>query len=587
MRYVLFAVVLAVFHEGSTQSKSELWNQVNSGTAIQQYDALSKLTNVYSYDQTDSALWCSLEMVRLAKEMRDYVLIGDAFKLTSVYYSSAGLYDQALTDAYMAISYYDSANTSDRLVKIGDIYHNMGWIFSLLGEHDKTVSFFHKGMKVRPVISRLDSIDQTNSLHALGTFYYLYDPKFDSSEYYFKKCIQWMEVLHMPLEDVARAEVELCNAWMLMGKYAESKDLIQKIRTYPPDSISKYVVQYTYYLDGLYLHFQGDTEKALSYFDAVYSWIIESGNQHAEIGINALRQMVETAENGGLYKRAYKYLSKLRTIEQETVFKDRQRTTKTLEIVNETKRKEQLIDIQEAEIAFQNQVIWASLVGLSVIFALTLFLYQSRRKVHAKNQKIEMLMRELHHRVKNNLQVISSLLGLQSMKLQDAIAKQAVSEGKQRIKAMSLIHQKLYQQDEVSALDVNEYISALVNDLADSFGFRDKGRVIIDVPSISLNADTSLPIGLIVNELVTNALKYAFRDIEEPILELKLIQQTNSSYMLFVRDNGPGLPANFDLTKAESFGLKLVNILIKQLNASIEWVYEDGLQYQISFQSVK
>ena len=192
-------------------------------------------------------------------------------------------------------------------------------------------------------------------------------------------------------------------------------------------------------------------------------------------------------------------------------------------------------------------------------------------------------MRELHHRVKNNLQVISSLLGLQSMRLEDANAKRAVIEGKERIRAMSLIHQKLYRHEEVTSLNIQDYITNLVEELTQSYGFSKKAKINIDVPSISMDADTSLPIGLIVNELVSNAFKYAFQDIEEPILELKLIKE-NNNLLLKISDNGIGLPEQYSFENASSFGMKLVNLLVKQLKGSLEINQTNGLSYLIKFQ---
>jgi len=194
-------------------------------------------------------------------------------------------------------------------------------------------------------------------------------------------------------------------------------------------------------------------------------------------------------------------------------------------------------------------------------------------------------MKELHHRVKNNLQVISSLLGLQSMKLEDPIAKEAVLEGKNRVKAMSMIHQKLYQNQEVSQLDFKSYVEDLVDDLKNSYMPDDDVEVSLSIPDINLDIERTIPLGLILNELITNSFKYAFQEIEKPLIQVELIND-GTDYFLNVCDNGPGVEDEFHPEKIASFGLRLVNLLVKQLDAALTINRANGLMYEIKFSSV-
>ena len=421
----------------SAQTNKDLLNEGDFGTLEHRFDAYQKLAHGFMYNNPDSALWSSIQMFTIAQQMKDYTRMGDACRSLSINYSSVGLHDQALIESYKAIDYYDSSGADSKLVKIADIYHNMGWTFTYLEEYDKTLLYFKNALAIRPLKDREDSLAYLKGFHAQATFFFLYQYEYDSSVIYFDKILSWVENLHLPFEEIAQIEVEFAHALLLMKNYDEALNKIEKIRAFPSDSVSDYVIQYTNYLDGIYYNQIGDYSEALIQFDQVYDWLILSENEHSEIGINALRQMVETAEKAGEFKKGYEYLQRLRRIEKESIYKDRQRATKVLEIANETKRKEQLIKIQKDQISLQNQVIWIAIIGTLGISILAFFLFRSRKKVQAKSEKIEILMRELHHRVKNNLQVISSLLGLQSMNLADESAKQAVSEGKQRIKANS------------------------------------------------------------------------------------------------------------------------------------------------------
>ena len=191
-------------------------------------------------------------------------------------------------------------------------------------------------------------------------------------------------------------------------------------------------------------------------------------------------------------------------------------------------------------------------------------------------------MRELYHRVKNNLQVVSSLLGLQSMKLTDENAKRAVSEGKGRILAMSLIHQKLYQKSVITSLNVREYLESLVEQIAHAYDPSNRVNLNIQLKNEEIDMDTGLPIGLIVNELVTNSFKYAF-EAKFGHITVNLKQEGDINYILQVTDNGRGLPDDFDLESATSFGLKLVQILTKQINGKVQIENSEGFNCSIHF----
>lgn len=250
----------------------------------------------------------------------------------------------------------------------------------------------------------------------------------------------------------------------------------------------------------------------------------------------------------------------------------------------EVEKKENEIEAQKNRISDQNRIIWIVVLFVFSLFVFSIVLVYAFRNIRKKNKKIETLMRELHHRVKNNLQVISSLLGLQSIKLKDKVAKKAVSEGKDRIRAMSLIHQRLYQNEEVTSLNIKEYITNLVNELAQSYGYYNKAVITIEAPSDSFDVDTSLPIGLIINEIVSNAFKYAFKNVAEPSLDIHLVQKEKKSFNLHIGDNGVGLPADFEIDKSTSFGMKLVDLLVKQLQGKLKVENKDGLHYYIDFQ---
>jgi two-component sensor histidine kinase len=197
----------------------------------------------------------------------------------------------------------------------------------------------------------------------------------------------------------------------------------------------------------------------------------------------------------------------------------------------------------------------------------------------------EVLLKEVHHRVKNNLQVISSLLNLQSAKILDPETKDILRESQNRVRTMALIHEKLYQSTDLAQVDFASYLRSLVNFLSQSYrGKSDNVSIDVDAQNVMLDIDTAIPCGLIVNELVSNSLKYAFPDNRRGQIKLDCRHGNNGNYVLTVSDDGVGLPEGFDIAKTPSLGHKLVVSLTNQLNGKLEIVRERGTAFRISFE---
>jgi len=205
--------------------------------------------------------------------------------------------------------------------------------------------------------------------------------------------------------------------------------------------------------------------------------------------------------------------------------------------------------------------------------------------IEEKNTENELLLGEIHHRVKNNLQVISSLLSLQERNITDKTAKAAILEGKERVQSMGLIHKLLYQENNFAGIDMNDYVQKLVDGLLDSFGVsKEEMELDIDFSKIELDVDTAVPIGLMINELVINSLKYAFEGTEKPKLTVK-IEEKNQQLILQVEDNGNGDVES--ILKAKSFGMKLIRSLSRQINGVLEIEKHIGLCFKISINDYK
>jgi PAS domain S-box-containing protein len=199
----------------------------------------------------------------------------------------------------------------------------------------------------------------------------------------------------------------------------------------------------------------------------------------------------------------------------------------------------------------------------------------------------EMLLKEIHHRVKNNLMIISSLLNLQSRYIKDEESKNIFKESQNRASSMALIHERLYQSKDLKNIDFGDYIRTLANDLYDTYVI-DKSliKLKIDVENVKLDIDTSIPLGLIVNELVTNSLKHAFPNDVSGEIEIKFHMQ-NETYILEVNDNGIGFNKDIDYKYTDSLGLSLVTSLTEQIDGEIEFRNLLGTSFKIIFKEEK
>ncbi|MFP3974639.1 MAG: PAS domain S-box protein [Chloroflexota bacterium] len=208
---------------------------------------------------------------------------------------------------------------------------------------------------------------------------------------------------------------------------------------------------------------------------------------------------------------------------------------------------------------------------------------RAEEKIRASLEEKETLLREIHHRVKNNLQVVSSLLRRQGRQIQDETLKQLLKESENRVLSMSLIHEKLYRSENLAAINFNEFVKSLSKSLIRSYGI---ANVVLrtDIEAIQLPIDTAIPCGLIVNELVSNSLKYAFPEGQAGEIEIALQRRGDSEIELAVRDNGVGIPEYVDIRNTDSLGMHLVTLLgEKQLGGKVELDRSQGTEFRIRF----
>jgi two-component sensor histidine kinase len=280
---------------------------------------------------------------------------------------------------------------------------------------------------------------------------------------------------------------------------------------------------------------------------------------------------------------------------------------KMVDVETEYQKEINRIEIQELEEksalkARRDRIENYILVGLVIIVLAFALMFYSRTRtkkrindtLREKNEIIqysleekEVLLREIHHRVQNNLQFVSSLLNLQGRGIKDEYTLNVLKDCKQRIQSMALIHQKLYQENSLKDIDFKSYVDNLVGSLKQSYEIDDhKVKVDLDISGAQLGINAAIPIGLILNELITNAFKYAFQDDQEGHLSISLNEEAGQ-LILIVQDNGEGMPADFDMETTMSFGLKLVRSLSKKLKGDLRVETNAGTKVTLKINDYK
>ena len=204
-------------------------------------------------------------------------------------------------------------------------------------------------------------------------------------------------------------------------------------------------------------------------------------------------------------------------------------------------------------------------------------------KLKTSLKEKEILLKEIHHRVKNNLQVIISLLRLQAKQIIDKQTLSAFNESISRIYSMAMVHEKLYQSQNFSKIDLKNYVKPMIERLFYSYNVSDRIKLKLQLQDISVDIDKAIPCGLILNELVSNVFKHAFPDKQSGAIIVQLLKINKNTCELVVEDNGVGISKELDFEKTDSLGLNLIRLLIDQINGTVKLYREDGTKFDITF----
>lgn len=345
------------------------------------------------------------------------------------------------------------------------------------------------------------------------------------------------------------------------------------------------------------------------YLDSVS--VLLSGIDDYNLKLNIIKQYALFYDKNENYKLSIDYFKKYINVKDSFDSKNNLKELLSAQVANQVLEKEKLIIESQKKIkernnevskqkTFRNALLFCGLILIIVVFFILTQLKKTKQQkqlVEIKNVQIEtrneiinksllekdLLIKEVHHRVKNNLQIISSLLKLQSGKTNNIEVQNSLNEAQERINSMALLHQLLYRNNQMSSLLFNEYLSNLIAQISNSFSLTKKNVTIeSNLIELELDLDTAIPLGLITNELLSNAYKHAF-DGKDGIIKVELSKLFKNIYQLKIYDNGQGLAANFDLLGVDSLGLDIVAILSEQINAELKIYNDNGAHFEIVF----
>lgn len=484
---------------------------------------------------------------------------------------------------------------------IGACLSNLSTIFNDLGEVEKAIEYQHQSIYYEKLKEGNNDIGIAISYHSLAISHRTLN-QLDSAQMYIDLALELYSkhdnVLGMSQANIQKgriydalelydeAEIFLQKGYALAMKTGNQKDIAigasnltaLYIRMQKPEQALKYLVEITkinafqndlnnqhnlYILKSDYYDLIGKPDSALFYYKR---------------GIDLRDSIFSRDKDKQIIYDQYEF--QLR----EASIKD--------SIAHKTELEKEQIKLENANARahsdrMKRNYLLTGTALLSVLAVILLLLSRSRKRINAKlNQSLnerDILLKEIHHRVKNNLQIVSSLLSLQSQGTEGKSAKEILIMSQNRIQSMALIHEKLYQSDTLSEINFKEYIEHLIEHISQSFGLKEKEiQIRITGEDLAMDIDRLVPCGLIINELITNSVKHAFEETQQGLITVES-KKNGDQCTILIRDNGIGLPENFNLNQSRSLGMRLASGLCKQLKSDLKFESVNGTTFSFTF----
>ncbi len=559
---------------------------------------IEQLIETYKIFDLDSALFFCEQYAQLATAENQPEWIARSNYYFASIYSISGDFEQMTTYAYPALSQYKELGSYEGQINI----------LLLLGRMNASKREFQKAYDAydEALIIADNLVDKSLFVMinlGISNAKFL-EEDMENAEKYLFQCIDIVHNNSLPdsTNYLAKIYTNLGNINSAKTNDLEAIEYYKKSHQYYWDTNDKFGISLTAFNIGDVYNYNDMYDSALKYFNITLQMGTDLRNYeelyYAYLGFTELH------ERKGEYKKAFEYEKFKHAYADSLQIQKYSKAAIELEKKYEAEKKASELEVKDKEVKIaqrekeekQSVIILLSIGGgmLAVLAISMLFLY---RRVSRANELIkeqsksidktlkqkEILLQEVHHRVKNNLQLIASLLNLQLMNLSDGTAKKAIEESKSRVQAIALMHKGLYQDDNYSSVDLKSYVNELVGNLKTlSHSSERTVNFNVSVDPIMLNIDQSVPIGLILSELISNSLKHAFKQVEDGQISVS-IKKRDEQFVLNYSDNGCGLPENFKIEEQESLGFTVIQALTDQLGAKLHFDSYSPFELRLQF----
>lgn len=527
----------------------------------------------------DSSIYYYDRALTVYENLRDTAMMSVLEINLGMLYRQKGLYEESLNYLLRASRQLEKSELS---VNLASCYNSIGNVYSKIGELTSSLDYHYRALRARQKLGLKNSI--AGSYNNIGNVYLTLN-QWDSALTNFQKSLEFKRELN----DVVGVSVSLNNIGELMikkGRLDEAESLLKQalsIRVAEKERLGELSTRTN--LANLYLQ-KNRLNDASHELDVCEEMASSLGLLEQLKEIYALQ--ITLNEKKGNFNKALGYSQKLLVVKDSILNKEKAQSLAEMQTRYESLKKEDRIALLEKEgllqaVELERRQIWIQMMGVAIglILIIVVLVYHNFRTVRKNKVHIELLLRELHHRVKNNLQILSSLLSLQSQQLTDDTAIKAVKSSESRINAMALIHRKLYTVDQNRTVDIKEYITELIQYLVYSYGYHERNfKLDLEIKEISIDVDKAIPLGLILNELISNAFKHAYENHPNPRLVVNLAYPDSHELNISIHDNGAGMP-EVDEKQRKTFGMKIVSTLIKELKGSLNVKTDNGTTYDL------
>ena len=463
-------------------------------------------------------------------------------------------------------------------------YSDMSNLFWKQGKYDVALNYGLKSIEVFEERG-LEDLDYDFTLHLLGQYMVDLDrPK--EAVGYFQRSIEIGERYGF-YNNLSDTFIALANLHSKKAAYAEARESGLEALRYAELLHNEFMVMRSYLALG---KVSNESKAFLEAAQFLETSIIEATENFGDKFYLSLvyQELSKAYEGANLFQKALIASRKSDELRKDVFTSEAEERISLLQTEMDVAQKENTIMLQEAALSRQRilQIFYLTLAGVLVVFLFLLYRVFLRKKKYSmllekKNEEKEFLLKEIHHRVKNNLETISSLLTLQIAKINDPDFKQVMEETYTRVQSMGMIHLSLYKEGNLKQVEMKAFFEALGSFILDTFDAEGRIEITIEMKALELDVDVAIPIGLIVNELISNSLKYAFPLKASGQISVSLVERENNLY-LRVSDDGIGMVEN-PTTQGTGFGSELISLLTRQLDGEMTLINDSGTEFSFEF----